>query len=79
MTNGNDQTHPIAENTLSGYGGLTKREYFAAMALQGICANPEFYKIASKRLIPDQMGVFYAEAATQQADLLIDELNKPTE
>jgi len=21
-------------------GGLTKREYFAAMAMQGICANP---------------------------------------
>lgn len=30
-------------------GGLTVRDYFAAKALQGMLANPEFYKEAGRR------------------------------
>ena len=37
MTNANDPTSPTGQNQ-SGTG-LTKREYFAAMAMQGLCAN----------------------------------------
>lgn len=44
--------------------GLSKREYFAAAALQGILANPEF------------MQSMAAEIAIQQADKLIELLNK---
>lgn len=47
--------------------GLTKREHFAAMAMQGIishCYNAH----------PD---VFIAERAVLMADALIEELNKP--
>ena len=36
MTNGNDSIHNSEQGTQDG---LTKREYFAAMALQGILAN----------------------------------------
>lgn len=48
------------------YGGLTIREHFAGLALQGILANPE------------RVGSFSeaAEAAVLFADALIDELNR---
>jgi hypothetical protein len=39
-TEGNDPTYP--DNSSSG---LTKREYFAAMALQGILSDPEEIKM----------------------------------
>ena len=39
-TEGNDPTYP--DNSSSG---LTKREYFAAMALQGILSDPEEMKM----------------------------------
>lgn len=47
--------------------GLTKREYFAAMALQGLLTRGS--------------GTFddYAACAVQAADDLIAELNKPVE
>ena len=47
--------------------GLTKREYFAAMALQGALAN----KFAHERTIE-----MITESAVKLADALIDELNK---
>lgn len=48
--------------------GLTKRELFAAMAMQGLCAGPE----CEGTHIED-----IALAAVAMADALIDELNKP--
>ncbi|WP_016953526.1 hypothetical protein [Anabaena sp. PCC 7108] len=44
--------------------GLSKREYFAAIALQGILANPEF------------MSAMACQLAVKKADELIFELNK---
>lgn len=53
--------------------GLTKREYFAAMAMQGILSNEWFY--SSQRL---QGSIDAAsEFAVKSADALISELNKP--
>ncbi len=47
--------------------GLTKRELFAAMALQGFCAQPlNHFKSANGRAI----------AAVEIADCLIEELEK---
>jgi hypothetical protein len=43
--------------------GITKREYFAALALQGILANPEF------------MSTMAASVAVKKADELICFLN----
>jgi hypothetical protein len=45
--------------------GLTKREYFAAMALQGLFAAAEYSRVE-----------YYAPIAVQAADALIAELNK---
>ncbi len=48
--------------------GLTKREYFAAMAMQGICANSSLAERSSYNS--------FAEWSVQQADALIEALNK---
>ena len=48
--------------------GLTKREYFAAMAMQGMCANSSFTKCATYEDM--------AEWSVKQADALIEALNK---
>jgi len=48
-------------------GGLTKREHFAAMAMQGYCANGHYCE-ASYEVI--------ASMSVKQADVLIAELNK---
>ncbi len=47
--------------------GLTKREYFAAMALQGIISNKDGLDIKIERIV---------ESAVDTADALIEELNK---
>ena len=48
--------------------GLTKREYFAAMAMQGMCAHSSLTKILAYENI--------AEWSVKQADALIEALNK---
>lgn len=75
MTNGNDSVnfvpdtiHPNGE-VVFGTQGLTKREYFAAMAFQGFLANTSFSEAAvgGDKLIPASVGA---------AEMLIKELNK---
>lgn len=51
--------------------GLTKREYFAAMALQGVIAG--FDPISQKR---DLLYDVAAKEAVAYADQLLEELNK---
>lgn len=71
MTNGNEpiQSIPDLNNHPSSWYGLTKREYFAAMALQGI--------IAAQRIC--ETGIDHeanAEASAKAADSLINALNE---
>jgi hypothetical protein len=71
MTNANDpinvSDHVNNDGTIQRheYKGLTKREYFAAMALQGLLsrANPS-------------IATTYTEQAVGMADQLINVLNK---
>jgi len=51
------------KNTL----GLTKREYFASLAMQGVLANGQ-----SRNTTPSEV----AEYAVYMADVLIEQLNK---
>ena len=73
MTNGNEPMHAIVESenaeTMSAhFTGLTKREYFAAMAMQGF---------ASKEGSQTESGAGAAALyAVKFADALIAELNK---
>jgi hypothetical protein len=67
---GNANAFPQAKEDLnvdSEYG-LTKREYFAAMALQGF--------VAATRYDSDSDIEYFAQIAVQAADALIAELNK---
>lgn len=83
MTQPNDTTQPIAasfmneKGDLSTFGylpterGLTKREYFAALAMQGLLSNPDFVA---------HTPLHAAEWAVSNADALIETLNKyPTQ
>lgn len=77
MENGNQPAFPIV-NGVTGViteEGLTKREYFSAMAMQGMLSNPALYEIASTRLNPNDMANFYAECAAEQADALLTHLS----
>jgi hypothetical protein len=47
--------------------GFTKREYFAGLAMQGLCANP---------MSDDMTAPEIAEEAIRRTDALIAELNK---
>ena len=45
---GADDYQPLKDGQKTGwevkFGGLTKREYFAGLAMQGTCGNQEFLK-----------------------------------
>jgi len=76
MTNGNDSAHPIVPDitTANKTGlqmefGLTKRELFAAMAMQGILENRAYYERSLGGKSVEGYAVHYA-------DRLIAELNK---
>lgn len=57
--------------------GLTKREYFAALAMQGLVSNSsnfEFFQLA--KIKPGEVREETAKTAIQFADALIAELSK---
>ena len=62
-------THESIADLVKGHvsGGLTKREYFAAKALQGLLALPQSTR-SPRHLV--------AEEAVMQADALLQELAK---
>jgi len=76
--NPNDMAYPVPH--YANHRGLTKRELFAAMALQGILANqvsftkPEESWEESDDQESDRMPA--AEAAVFYADALLKELSK---
>lgn len=78
MTNPNEPAFPSeseADNSLASalaYRGLTKREYFAALAMQGIFASYANPEINTQLINLSQ----HARQSIQMADALILELNK---
>ena len=76
MKNGNEPCFPQEG------AGLTKREYFAAMAMQGIMASWLLAKDNSKYLWNHGNEISttaLAEDARRCADAILAELEKPTE
>ena len=63
-TNGNDPAMPTSDKV---YGGLTKREYFAGLAMQGLLAGPNIDDLSADQVASD---------AAIYADALIAELSK---
>ena len=66
-TKANDLSYAVRKMDTINYTGLTKREYFASMALQGIISNKDGLDIKIERIV---------ESAVDTADALIEELNK---
>jgi hypothetical protein len=64
-TNPNEPIHTIEYNNNYISNGLTKREYFAVMALQGLLADRKLGSIQE-----------HAEYAVKLAEALIEELSK---
>lgn len=65
----NEPAYPVADASCCQYGGLSKRELFAAMAMQGMMANPnhaEFIHSHAER----------ASLAGLAADALLKELSR---
>lgn len=82
MTNANDLAYPVPDTVAKlihegyyfndQYLGLTKREYFAAMAMQGLLAN-----YAANGMYGNYVEYPMVEkAAVSQADALIKALNE---
>jgi len=71
-TGKNDPINPIGEGALAI--GLTKREYFAAFAMQGMLANSFNDNHKMPFSYADHAQIAYM--AVSQTDQLIEELNK---
>jgi hypothetical protein len=76
MTKANDCAYP-ADNQTQTEGGLTKREYFAAMAMQGLCLNGAYSKQIQDQCEANETTTSIAIAvyAVDLADELIKVLN----
>jgi hypothetical protein len=72
MTHGNELAFPFNRQSDTNAPGLTKKEYFAALALQGILANPNIARNSADLDSSD----FLADHAVNLAGALINELNK---
>lgn len=68
-TNADQPINPVSSGYYSDFRGLTKREYFAAMAMQGLLAQGQDSKFIA----------VIAKKSCAMADLLIEELNKKEE
>lgn len=69
MTNPNDNAFPKSVSGYEGHQGLTKREYAAFSAMQGLCSReiPEGKITNVSKLVSLSVRI---------ADSIIDELNK---
>ncbi len=73
QTNKDDSAFPIFDSDgthFTKYRGLSKREFFAALALQGILANPSLN-------VEEFSFNLSACLAIESADVLIRKLNRP--
>mgnify|MGYP000111971196 CR=1 FL=1 len=75
MSKGDFPAFPTQSNGGDIYGGVTVREHFAAMAMQGLLASCES-QIVFQTHRDDGARNSIAELAVRHADLLLAELNK---
>lgn len=91
MITGNEPAMPVVSTDFSWYqgdqnlnysnvrskGGLTIRQQFAAMAMQGLLSNSDISHVGSEGLKDAKSFVeSYASSSVAMADALIAELNK---
>ena len=80
MENRNQSAYPVTiednGNPSITHLGLTKREYFAAMAMQGLLSNPEFIKGGSFDFKSRGTEEKLSSISTQLVDELLKKLDK---
>ncbi len=78
MSSGNDSAFPIVANLAMDprvdSAGLTKRELFAAMAMQGLCANPSVIALTEDNCVVTMIEI--EGMARGVADATLAELAK---
>ena len=67
MKLGDRQAFPLGDYTNGGENGMTLRQYYAGLAMQGMLANAEI-------TLPNEVCI--SEAAMKIADALLAELEK---
>lgn len=77
MENGKQPITPVKYNESDSFNGLTKREYFAGLAMQGILAKEAF----AERIFNEDEGnhskrTIIAKSSVIMADELLAELEK---
>lgn len=79
MTIPDDSAFPVPAGTeIVTYGGLSKREYFAALAMNGLLGNSLLMEGMAKAANEDPILALrgISNLAVSQADRLIETLNK---
>ena len=77
--NGNNNNPAFPTGSSHGGMGLTKREYFAAVALQGLCANRNLILDYNTDIILQNGPVIFSEMVTAEAVRIADDLLKQLE
>jgi hypothetical protein len=78
MENGKKLIHSFNSSDYSqgNFDGLTKREYFAGLAMQGILAHESFFERMCNESGKNTMADVLATASVKMADKLLAELYK---
>ncbi len=78
MSRANEPVHPTVRNPEHGWPtGITLREYFAAMTIQGLLANRGITDaLTFNKIGVDDSARRFAQAAVVSSDALIAELAK---
>lgn len=79
MTNPDDPVHPKELKNFMGDFGLTKREWYAGLAMQALINCDWFLYIAAKENPKDNPSDAISRSACIVADHLIAALNTPQE
>jgi len=67
MKNSEQAIHPIQRDTMPSLSGLTKREYFAGLAMQGMLANKDANTFDA--FTTAEISIKYAEELLNQLEL----------
>lgn len=70
MENGKEPINPVDFNKNYSYNGLTKREYFAGLAMQGLISSNQHLSLSKEE------AIVVASQSIQFADELLKQLEK---
>ena len=80
MKNADKPINPVLTQSPS-YLGLTKREHYAGLAMQGLLANPQYWKrvyktLSSLKADKDSIECVFAQFSIKLADEILQQLEE---